>query len=661
MSAEDRLRGKRYIALARCSTNDQAETSLPGQLTLLRSFGDRHGMIYVDEIARDVTGSLPGARTEFAELIQRKTEKDDFDSVLVQDATRLTRSGVQHAFSIKEKLEEVGIEIVYASDHRPEGDFAEIIEAVEHSAGKLYSKKLSHAVARGLMRSLEQGRIPHTLCVPYGIDRLYETLDGRPLHVIRNLPDGTQVKLDPTTLEVIEKYPVGCRLHYRQQSNEKVVLIRGEKERQDIIRLIFSRRLVDGWAGFRIARELNQLGYRSCKGRAWSVSSVRNILWNTVYTGIGVANRKTYARYSCRAHAEPKAIELDKRLLKKKKLPGRLRPPSDWIKIEHSHLRDYLGALRDMAVEWQRAEWAKHANPVPNKKRGGDSHAGSSYFLKGILRSKEGGHALSGRCGMNGRLGMNGQKTIHRYYAIHRGFTVPVGGDDKHMRRLIPATELERVVVGQLRDVLLQTPDLREVIEKTIRAELKRRASPDDEFKRLEGRRKSLGRQIDVVLDSLTDVGRDAAKERLQRIESELTEVTARLAQLKADGERQVSDPSKLAEEIVSKLHDLGERLDQLPKETLRRLLSLFVARLDVEMRTKNLEVEFALPSWAVLAAMPKDDVRLAAQSVHASGYQANMENMENKQIIAAYSCRGFDRRHLRMTTCFECERRKAA
>lgn len=260
---------------------------------------------------------------------------------------------------------------------------------------------------------------------------------------------------------------------------------------------------------------------------------------------------------------------------------------------------------------------------------------------------------MSGRCCINKKY-----NTIHRYYAIFRGFTVPAGGDDKHMRRLIPATELEGVVVAQLREVLLQTPELHEAIEKSIRAELKRRVSPDDEFKRLETRRKSLSRQIDVVLDTLTDVGRDAAKERLQRIESELKEVTSRLAQLKTVEQRQVSDPSKLAGEIVAKLHNLGEHLDQLPKAALRRLLSLFVSRLEVEMRTKNVEVEFALPSWAVLADLSHDDVCLVAQSVLASGNQANMKN---KQIIAAFDCRGIDQRHVRKTTCFDCHRRRAA
>ena len=38
------------------------------------------------------------------------------------------------------------------------------------------------------------------------MDRLYRALDGKPRYIIRNLTDGTQVKLDPQTREVIERF-----------------------------------------------------------------------------------------------------------------------------------------------------------------------------------------------------------------------------------------------------------------------------------------------------------------------------------------------------------------------------------------------------------------------------------------------------------------------
>jgi hypothetical protein len=645
-----KLKGRRYYALARCSTNDQAETSLPDQIKLIRSYADRHGMIYAGAIMRDVTGSLPGARTEFDELIEKKAKGEDFDAVLLQDPTRLTRSGPQHAFAIKEKLFDAGIDILFAHDNRPEGDYGEIVETFEHIAGKLYSKKLSHAVARGLMSSMEQGRVSHTLCVPYGIDRLYVSFDEQPLHVIRNLADGTQVKLDPVTGGVRETYPVGCRNHYRMQSNEKVVLIPGDPRRQEAVRHAFRRWIVDGWKWYRIAAELDRLGHTSSKGQPWSAGSVRNMLLNSVYTGVGVANRCTFARYNCRSHAEPKEVEVTGQMLKKKKLPRRLRPPTEWIRIEHPQLLDYLGDLRNAAIQMQDAAWVKLVSPPRKRQKNGDRHADSNYILKGLLRSTEGDYPLSGRSGYNAA------KKLHRYYAVHRAFTIPSHG--RHMRRLIPATELERTVVERLRDVLLNIPDVQAVIERMIRDELESRGTPDGERLQLEARRNKLAQQIEVVLETLTEPGRDAVKERMQRINAELAEVTARRAQLQKMEARQIDDPTTLAEQVMNKLRSLAERLEDLPRAALRTILRLFISRLAVDMATKNIEIEFALPNWVALVDLPEDDVRLATTSENAFGGQANTAN---ELKIAVYDCRGIDRRHLRMTTCFECRRRRAA
>ena len=44
------LPGKRYIALARCSTAGQADTSIPDQLGLMAAFAREHQMTYVADV-----------------------------------------------------------------------------------------------------------------------------------------------------------------------------------------------------------------------------------------------------------------------------------------------------------------------------------------------------------------------------------------------------------------------------------------------------------------------------------------------------------------------------------------------------------------------------------------------------------------------------------
>jgi hypothetical protein len=64
--------------------------------------------------------------------------------------------------------------------------------------------------------------------------------------------------------------------------------------------------------GFRIARELDAMGKRSDSGKAWCVSSINYILFNPVYTGRGIANRRTSAVYHKRSKNSPVKVQSDR-------------------------------------------------------------------------------------------------------------------------------------------------------------------------------------------------------------------------------------------------------------------------------------------------------------------------------------------------------------
>ena len=198
---ENLLQGGRYICLVRCSTNDQAQTSLPDQITLLHAYAEQRGMIHAgaDVVLDGVSGSNPGARSDLDAIVSRKRQQNDFDYLLVQDMSRLTRGGVEHGAKIEFDLNAAGIQLIFASGSLPDGDHAGIIKSVEYYSAQQYAKSVSFAVARGQMSAMLEGRMAHCLRPPYGIDRLYLSLDGRPLHIIRNLTDGSQQKLDPAT------------------------------------------------------------------------------------------------------------------------------------------------------------------------------------------------------------------------------------------------------------------------------------------------------------------------------------------------------------------------------------------------------------------------------------------------------------------------------
>ena len=68
-----RSENKRYICLVRASDTSEGTTSTEAQLELLKEYGQRMGMHFVDEIVLNgVTGSLPGKREDLSGLLARK-------------------------------------------------------------------------------------------------------------------------------------------------------------------------------------------------------------------------------------------------------------------------------------------------------------------------------------------------------------------------------------------------------------------------------------------------------------------------------------------------------------------------------------------------------------------------------------------------------------
>lgn len=634
--------GRKYLCLARCSTAQQADTSIPDQLKLLRAYGDEQGMIYTDSIVLDgVTGSVPGARKDIEQIIERKKTANDFDVLLVQDMSRFTRGGAEHGMKLEFDLNAAGVDVVFVADRLPEGDHSSIIKSVGFYAAQQYAKSLSFAVTRGLMSSLEQGRIAHGVNIPYGVDRLLVSMDDKPLHIIRNLSDGTQQKLHPDTAEVLATFEAerGQKrsAHYRMQSNEKVVLIPGDPQRVAVVRQMFRRRLIDGWAGFRIARELDDMGIRSGNGKPWCVTTINNILRNPVYTGVGIANRYSRAIYNRRSANAPKPSLTDRKTLAHRKKPNQqIRPREEWIEVELPMLKDYLGDLRDRAVAWQKEELKKQDASRIITPASKDRHVDSNYFLKGILKSTD-GHPLTGRT-------VGSPKT--RYYAIHRGFTTPKR--DKTMRRLIPADQLERAVLDVVKDVLLSTPDLKERLVRQIESQRKQMSSSAADLSKLQAEQKKISQQIELVIDSLGSVGKDAAKAKLQQLEAKLTAVVEQIERARSTDTADERSAEAIADDMIAKMTKLATTVQTLPPPTLRSLMTSIIAKLVVDMATKAVAIEVAIPDWTHENALCLED-----RSVQRPVHQA--------QMIITLDSANCSYRRVGRQPCFDCRRIKRA
>ena len=152
--ARDALFGKRYINLVRCSTDQQTETSIPGQLELLNQFAAAHGMVHVDDVVlQGVSGSKPGNRDDLDQILDRKRLKNDFEILLVQTEDRLTRGGARHGIWIKYELEKVGVSVIFASSDVPDGPYGDIAQTFKFQAAQETVRNTSLRSTQGYQRA----------------------------------------------------------------------------------------------------------------------------------------------------------------------------------------------------------------------------------------------------------------------------------------------------------------------------------------------------------------------------------------------------------------------------------------------------------------------------------------------------------------------------
>ncbi|MGC8624055.1 MAG: recombinase family protein [Phycisphaerae bacterium] len=592
------LKGKRYINLVRCSTDQQAETSIPAQLELLNNFAAAIGMTRVDDIVLDgVSGSKPGNRDDIQQLIARKQTKNDFDVLLVQTEDRLTRGGAEHGMWIQQEFIRNGIQIVFACSDAPDGPYANIVRVMKHDAAQQMAISTSLRSTQGYQRALENRNVATSTHSPYGTHRLYCAADDKPLFIIRDNKDGTQDQLDPTTRAVLRTYgTVGGKAteHYRKQKSEKVYLVPGELEQIEIVRLIFQHRYIEGVGGLRIAKELNAKSIPAPMGGLWTQRQVDAILENEVYTGMSVGNRTASGRFYQRAKGSPQKVELDPTLIATKRtIPPRLRPPQEWVWQDQPYLKDYLSEpLRGIAAERIDTIWTQRCLK-DRKKRSYNTHATSQYLLTDLLRAKQDGRLLKGQT--------SGPRDKYvRYYAHPISRKYPeLAGFPSHIFR---ADLLEQSLLSVLTETLRAMPDLKDQIKLIVQAELAAQ-QPDtaDTLEQLQQQHIAFSNKITRLLDIDSDGAIPEVKVKILALREEQRTIENRIKETQqAESGVDHLDTDQIVDSIMSRLEHLADELPNLPIYQLRQLLAAMTHTLTADMVTREVEMVLKLPSAAI-------------------------------------------------------------
>lgn len=222
------------VIYARYSSQGQREESIEGQLRECRIFAERNGFT----VLREYTDSALTGRTDHRPGFQRMVrdaEKRQFSTVIVWKLDRFARNRYDAA-TYRARLKKSGVTIVSAREAIPDGAEGIIIESLMEGMAEYYSANLAENVRRGLFDNALQRK----------------TIGGQ--------------------------MPLG----YTRGSDGRYSIIEPEAA---IVRRIFQEAAA-GRSGTDIVHDLNAAGFRTKKGKPFTLAGVLRILANEKYTGM---------------------------------------------------------------------------------------------------------------------------------------------------------------------------------------------------------------------------------------------------------------------------------------------------------------------------------------------------------------------------------------
>jgi len=234
---------KRGYAYARYSSNNQREESIEEQLLKIQEYAERNNIEIINQYTDFAkSGSKNVEKREAFMTMINDIEKGEIkvDYVIVYCLSRFMRNIYESAI-YKKKLKDRNIRLISVTENLSDNPESIILESVLDAVNEYYSLNLSRETMRGLMFNAKQGLNAGGFA-PLG----YKIVEGK--------------------------------------------LVINEDERP-IVELVFNR-YVEGHSLMSIANELNDLGYRTRRGKLFKASSFSDLLSNEKMTGTYVYNKR---------------------------------------------------------------------------------------------------------------------------------------------------------------------------------------------------------------------------------------------------------------------------------------------------------------------------------------------------------------------------------
>ncbi len=594
-----RLQNENCAVLRRTSDPGSAQGHKTQERTVEQTV-KQYNMRVVKKIdLKGVTGSMPGNRTDIDDIISYHKLNDNFCYLLLPAADRFTRAGSMHGISLLWDLLKEGIVVHFVRENLFSDDERDrVYLGFLFDAARAAVMATGRASTEGNMYSILDGRSPYTRRPPFGLDRLY-TVEKERMHILRNLRDGRQEMWSPEAnhkrRRLIRTFKAnvkrGTPNHYRKQKNENVALVKGDPKALALVSTIMKMIWVDEIGERAATRILNDEARKHpdmCAPRAakWYTGTVFEIAHRPIYTGLGIRLRKKggmYVNGTKTGQAVASGVEV-KELATRKNVRQQARPRNQWLEKPYPAFKNLLPkSVRDAAHKGI-GEYL-HAIAPGKKLKNKQGTRPNGRLLTGILRSKQGNERMCG----------GGGKKPFEYYVTSSSRSAP--SSDPIPGLVVPGRVLDNAVKEIVADVIVRRDDLGQAMNRAIKHVLKeRKESQIDEDDREHQLRALRAQHLRVNRQTTGDDDDD------KDLNAELDELEAQIqALLTRPGRQPIRPgvrPEAKAEKYVEEFVEMRGAIEEMDKPTLRAIVHGLVTRMVVDLETRIVDVDLALPEW---------------------------------------------------------------
>jgi DNA invertase Pin-like site-specific DNA recombinase len=568
---------QRAVLYLRRST-DRQEQSIGDQRSELDRFAREHGYDVVAEYVDDaVSGVGADGRKDFQRMIADAARRDrPFDRILVYDVKRLSRGNSDEAGYYRHVLRQHGVEIVYATEGFAGNDTDDMVLNVKQWLAHQESKQLSKVTLRGQLSNANggwwNGGVP-----PYGYDLAYVDGQGTPQTRVRFLETGEKLVMDP---DGTPRRTLARRDQVSRSKSDKTRLVLSATERVATLKRIFEMYVRRDLGYKAIAEALNVEGVPSPKngtwsnhtGPGWSLSTIRSILVNPVYTGEMVWNRRAGGKFH--SVVGGRAEERN----------GVGTNGFSWNDEED---RVTIPDAHPAIIDRRTFDAAQKLRESRSRRNGGASYRSgrakhSEYLLGGLVKCTRCGHGYHGRSVNSIKRRKNGEKIRTLYYAC--GGAVSKGRAVCE-KRLVRKRELEDEIVGRIGERVGQFLSdggdqvLKEYLVAETQAEYQ---APRQRRQQLQSLIQKTNEDIDRLVRSLTPDNKDFVDPKLKDLGKERKRLQRELDDLKEVPDKDV-DVNQLVDEVLGCMENFDDVFKEGTLEEKKEFIRLFVEDIQLD------------------------------------------------------------------------------